>query len=207
MEPETSQTSDASGGSEFIPTRASLLLRIKDISRDESWREFFEIYWKLIYGTARANGLSDPEAQDVVQETMISVSRSIPQFKYDPKRGSFKAWLRNLTYWRIQDQLRKRRPTLPLSEASEVPDERAFSMHWDEEWSKNAISAAIDLVKSRFSPKNFQIYTFCELQNKGPRETARVLNVTLPRVYLVVHRIKRAIVREVSRLENREQNK
>ena len=43
---------------EFIPTRASLLSRLKDGTADEGWREFFEIYWKLIYNTARRSGFS-----------------------------------------------------------------------------------------------------------------------------------------------------
>lgn len=187
--------------SDVIPTRASLLLRIKDVSQDASWREFFETYWKLIYNTARSKGLSDAEAQEVVQETMIAVSRNIPDFEYDPAKGAFKGWLRNLTYWKIQDQLRKRRPDMPLSEGLDVPDDREFTVHWDEEWGKNAVSAAIDRVKFSFSPKNFQIYNFCETQKKGPRETARVLRVSRARVYLVVHRIKKAIAREVRRLE------
>ena len=31
----------------LIPTRESLLSRLKERSADESWREFFETYWKL----------------------------------------------------------------------------------------------------------------------------------------------------------------
>src|SRR5438876_10723498 len=92
----------------LIPTRASLLARLKDWQDQSSWREFFDIYWKLIYGVARKAGLNDAEAQDVVQETMASVAKHMPTFKYDPAVGSFKAWLLKMTRWRITDQLRKR---------------------------------------------------------------------------------------------------
>jgi hypothetical protein len=47
-------------------TRASLLHRLKDLGDDKSWREFFLIYWKLIYTVAIRAGLTDAEAQDVV---------------------------------------------------------------------------------------------------------------------------------------------
>lgn len=93
---------------EFLPTHASLLARIKDLSEDDSWLEFFETYWKLIYNTALRQGLTSTEAQEVVQETMIYLSKTMPGFSYDPSRGSFKSWLRNATQWRINDQLRKR---------------------------------------------------------------------------------------------------
>src|SRR6266516_1088602 len=95
---------------ELIPTRASLLTRLKNWQDRSSWQEFFDTYWKLIYGVARKAGLTDTEAQDVVQETMASVAKHMPTFKYDPALGSFKAWLLNMTRWRIIDQLRRRGP-------------------------------------------------------------------------------------------------
>src|SRR5436190_12630360 len=93
---------------EIIPTRQSLLDRLKDWHDDSSWKDFFDTYWSLIYGVARKAGLSDAEAQDVVQETIISVARQMPDFRYDPALGSFKAWLMRLARWRITDHFRKK---------------------------------------------------------------------------------------------------
>src|SRR5579862_9254910 len=96
--------------SELIPTRATLIERLKNWQDRTSWQEFFNIYWQLIYCVARRGGLTDVEAQDVVQETLMSVAKHIPTFKYDPALGSFKGWLLNMARWRIIDQLRKRGP-------------------------------------------------------------------------------------------------
>src|SRR5256885_472938 len=93
---------------ELIPTRRSLLVRLKDWDDKTSWKDFFDTYWSLIYGVARKSGLSDSEAQDVVQETIISVARKIPEFHYDPAVCSFKTWLMQMTQWRIIDQFRKK---------------------------------------------------------------------------------------------------
>src|SRR3974390_95054 len=95
---------------ELIPTGASLLERLKAWEDQASWQQFFDTYWPLIYGVARGGGLSDAEAQDVVQEVMISAAKPLPTFQYDPSIGSFKAWLLTLTRWRIIDQFNKRRP-------------------------------------------------------------------------------------------------
>src|SRR5262245_22882659 len=96
---------------EFIPTRQSLLARLSQWNDQESWQVFFDTYWKLIYRTAKQAGLSEHEAEEAVQETIISVARQMPDFKYRPSRwgGSFKQWLLRLTKWRIGDQFRKRR--------------------------------------------------------------------------------------------------
>lgn len=93
---------------DLYPTRYSLLSRLQDWDDQDSWRDFFETYWRLIYSVAIKSGLSDAEAQDVVQETVVCVAKDIAKFKRDRERGSFRGWLRNLTRWRINDQLRKR---------------------------------------------------------------------------------------------------
>src|SRR5437762_12030635 len=95
---------------ELIPTRATLLQRLKNWQDQSSWQDFFDTYWKLIYGIARKAGLTEAEAQDVVQETMASVAKHMPTFNYNLAIGSFKAWLLNMTHWRIIGQLRKRGP-------------------------------------------------------------------------------------------------
>src|SRR5882672_8288498 len=105
------------GEDEFlIPTRETLLSRLKNWSDQESWNTFFNTYWRLIYTAAIKAGLSNEDAQDVVQETVIAVCRSMPGFKYDRKAGSFKGWLLQLTRWRVRDQLRKRGPETPFPE-------------------------------------------------------------------------------------------
>ena len=96
------------------PTRSSLLRRVKDTEDQPSWREFNDIYGKLILGFAIKAGLTEDEAQEVVQETMIAAAKNLPSFRYDPKVCSFKTWLLNLSNWRVQDQLRKRQaPSAP----------------------------------------------------------------------------------------------
>jgi len=88
------------------PTRSSLLLRLKDSQDHQSWQEFHRIYGKLIFDFARKAGLTETEAQEVVQETMISAAKNLPEYRYDPKVCSFKTWLLNLSRWRVVDARR-----------------------------------------------------------------------------------------------------
>src|SRR2546426_1004678 len=95
---------------EFLATRQSLLGRLTNWDDQESWRDFFETYWKLIYKVALKAGLDETAAQDIVQETMLSVAKTIKGFRYDPAIGSFKGWLLQITRRRIADYLRKSPP-------------------------------------------------------------------------------------------------
>src|SRR5215469_6266576 len=105
-----------------IQTRTTLLERLKDWRDNPSWQEFFNTYWKLIYGFAIHSGLHEVEAQDVVQETMVSVAKHIPNFKYDRTIGSFKHWLLNMTRWRINDQMRRRKNFVAAAEEDQATE-------------------------------------------------------------------------------------
>lgn len=82
-----------SDAEDSLLTRHSLLHRLKDLGDDTSWREFFEMYWELIYNVARKAGLTETEAQEAVQETVIGVAKDIAEFETGSQHGSFKAWL------------------------------------------------------------------------------------------------------------------
>src|SRR4030095_1516851 len=89
------------GTDSLLPTRQSLLSRLRDCQDQDGWREFFDTYWRLIYPVALQPGFDDATAQDIVQTTFIYLSRRMPKFRYDATRGSFKSWLRRVTRSRI----------------------------------------------------------------------------------------------------------
>jgi RNA polymerase sigma-70 factor (ECF subfamily) len=203
----------AKNDEELIPTRATLLDRMKDWKDQSSWQEFFDTYWKLIYGVARKGGLSDAEAQDVVQETMVSVAKQMPQFKYDPAIGSFKAWLFKLTRWRIVDQLRKRGPIVRHHESSgetartatieKFADEKSadFNAIWEADWAKTVLDAAMNRIKSRLDPQKFQIFDFYVNREWPPEKVAQTFNVSVNQVYIAKNRVTEMLRDEVQRLE------
>jgi RNA polymerase sigma-70 factor (ECF subfamily) len=63
-----------------IPTRASLLGRLKNWDDRESWEDFAQTYSRLIRGFAMQFGLSEAEAKEVEQETLLSVAKTIHTF-------------------------------------------------------------------------------------------------------------------------------
>jgi len=197
---------------ELIPTRASLLKRLPNWQDQTSWQEFFDTYWRLIYGVARQAGMNDVEAQDVVQETMVAVAKHMPTFKYDPKIGSFKTWLLNMTRWRIVDQLRKRapvkekRPQDTATGTSTVekmidPKSQELDAAWDTEWERNLLQAAVGKIKKRVDPQKYQIFDFYVNKEWPADKVARTFGISVDQVYLAKHRITELLKEEVGRLE------
>jgi RNA polymerase sigma factor (sigma-70 family) len=200
---------------EFIPTRATLIDRLKNWQDQASWQDFFDTYWKLIYGLARKFGLNEEDAQDVVQETLVSVAESMPNFKYDPKLGSFKSWLRTLIRWRISDHIRKRghATTVPIHMESdgeeaflskELRDKSVQTMEqlYEQEWQKNVLDAAVAKVKRKLDPQKYQIFDFYVNREWPPEKVAAAFNISVDQVYLAKHRITELIKSEAKRLES-----
>jgi RNA polymerase sigma factor (sigma-70 family) len=198
-----------------LPTRSSLLGRLRDVGDDASWRVFFETYWRLIYNVARKSGLEDEDAQDVVQDTVIAVARRMPEFVYDPARGSFKQWLLLITRRRIQDRLRQIYRSLRTLNPAETQESLIYEnvasptpapdtlidAAWENAWRDNIFQMALARVRERANPKFFQVFDYCVLQELPPSRVARMLGLSVARVYLAKHRISAAVKRAARAVE------
>jgi RNA polymerase sigma-70 factor (ECF subfamily) len=206
------------GTDDLLPTRRSLLSRLKDWRDDTSWQEFFDTYWRLIYNVALKAGLTPAEAEEVVQETMLSVAKKMKEFHYDPARGAFKGWLLQLTGWRITNQFNKRRavaapcPVAPGmagtgTEAREPVAEGAvrpeLERWWEVEWQQNLWRAAMERVQRRVNPRDFQIFDLCTVKGRPLQEIRRFFGVSAMQVYLARHRVGRLVRKEIGRLKDR----
>lgn len=199
-------------GSRLLATRRSLLERLPDLEDQAKWQEFFDTYWRLIYGVARKAGLTDAEAQDVVQETVVGVARNIG--RYDPKAGSFKGWLLQATRWRIVDQLRKRSPAeagkfpsdgtgRDTATIERVPDPVGGTLDavWDEEWKRSLLDAALERVKRKVSAKHFQVFDCAVRKHWSVAKISTELKVNVAQVYLIKHRLAGLLKKEIAVLD------
>jgi len=201
---------------EFIPTRRSLITRLKNWNDQDGWQRFFDTYWRMIYSVARRSGLSDADAQDVVQETIVGVAKRMPDFKYDPSIGSFKGWLAQLTRCRIIDLLRKRNYqnkgrqfakeeplATSIAESEPAPNDTGLDAVWDEEWNKHLMETALEKAKRHVGPAQYQMFHFHVIKNVPAKEVAELLQVELPEVYYAKKKISELLQKEIQHLEQK----
>lgn len=204
-------------GDEFIATRLSLLSRLKRWDDQESWRDFFDTYWKFLYSVAIKAGLSDHDARDMVQETVVAVAKGLREGRFKAAEGSsFKAWLKLIVQRRVADHLRRRRLPFaepapggedtgltPLVERIPAPEVSVVGEVWEEEWAKNLADAAIERVKQRVGAKQFQMFDLYVLKEWPVREVAKTLHANVAQVYLAKHRVTSLIKQETEELRKR----
>lgn len=198
-------------------TRKSLIERLGDWQDQRSWEEFYKTYYRLIFSVALQSGLRHDEASDAVQETIFCIARQQKEGKYDPEKGSFKAWLMNLTRWRITDQFRKRKKDTAMTDFDSPDDSRRTALLdryedpdgpdiekvWDAEWNQNLIDRALEIVKNIVSPKQFQIY-YCHVLKDWPAaKVQQELGISFAQVYLAKHRVGGILKKEIKKLEKK----
>ncbi len=196
-------------------TRKSLIERLKNWEDQKSWDEFYKTYWRLIYSVAIKSGLRNDEAFDAVQETIFSIAKQQKEGKYDPDQGSFKAWLMNMTRWRITDQFRKRKKDTATPQSGGDDDSRRtatldriidpegpeIEKVWDAEWNKNLTERGLEIVKNRVSPKQFQIFDCYVVKGWPAEQVKQALGVSMAQVYLAKHRVGAVLKKEIQQLE------
>jgi RNA polymerase sigma-70 factor (ECF subfamily) len=196
-------------GPRLLATRRSLVERLTNWQDQQHWQEFFETYWRLIYGVARKSGLTDAEAQDVVQETVITVAKNIT--KYEREAGSFRGWLLHITRWRIADQFRKRAPgtvqqrtrgtSRGTATIDRIPDGFDVTATWEAEWQRHILQAALERLKRKVDAKHYQIFDCLVVKHWAASKVASGLGVSLAQVYLVKHRLSGLLKKEIAALE------
>ncbi|MDX1953869.1 MAG: sigma-70 family RNA polymerase sigma factor [Verrucomicrobiota bacterium] len=192
---------------ESLATRQSLLSRIKDHQDHEGWEEFYNLYGKLIHSLALRAGLSPEEADDVLQETLLSVAREIPGFRYDPKKGSFKGWLFQITrrriadHWRAKARRQKGRTDLEnLEQQPETGPADPLLNLWEEEWRQNQMQHAVEKVKQKVAPRQWQMFDLVTLQEWPTEKVSQLLGVNRAQIYMAKMRVGRLLKQELLHL-------
>jgi len=188
-------------------TRQSLVTRLRDHADHDGWQQFFDTYGGVIHGLAIKAGLTGSEADEALQETLVSVAQEMPGFRYDPGRGSFKGWLFQIARRRVADQFRKRarlqRNMDPMGDGiGQVADPGADPLNaaWEEEWRQNQLQMAVDRVKQKVSAGQWQMFDLATIQAWPTERICSVLGINRAQLYMARMRVGRLLKAEVAAL-------
>lgn len=122
----------------------SLVRRCQAGDKD-AFRVLVEMHSKVLFGTAYLMTRDRGLAEDAVQGALIQMWKHLPSLRL---RGNLKSWLVRIVVNEVKQQFRKKRvPTVPLEQASEVaadPDENETPMVRHEE--RQRLSQALGML-------------------------------------------------------------
>jgi RNA polymerase sigma-70 factor (ECF subfamily) len=191
------------------PTRASLLVRIRDAGDHRAWSQFVAVYAPLIYGYARKHGLQDHDAADLTQEVLTRVARGVRGLDYDPQRGSFRAWLftvvrRALLNFRT-GQCRHPQGSgdsgvLECLSQHPAPDSCAEEA-WDRDYEQQLFVWASSQVRPRVEPHTWSAFWRTAVDGDDTGRVAADLGITAAAVRLAKSRVMAQIRKVIAELE------
>jgi RNA polymerase sigma factor (sigma-70 family) len=170
-------------------TRSSVLAGIRAGS-EEAWGRFFDLYAGYVFSLARRDGLSVDDADDLIQNIFSELSAPGGFDGYERGKGSFRAWLRRRTQWRIVDALRCRAiapPAQPLDDPDVFP---APDAALDEAWIEAARTEALRRLRDAVSPEHFAIFQASVLEELPTEDVLRLYRVSRENLYQIRKRMK-----------------
>ena len=193
-------------------TQESLLLKLQDIEDVRAWDRFYEMYGNFIFNFARKRGCHDQLAQDVVQETLITLSRMMPEFNYDPDKGRFRGFLLTVVKSRIVDAWRREQKQTAQAKGENVPSEAINSMEdqwlanweeeWDREWENHLLMEGMKRIEDKVQPHVLESFRRYVLQGQPAADVAAAMGTSEANIYNQRRRVLTILQREVSTLRS-----
>jgi RNA polymerase sigma-70 factor (ECF subfamily) len=117
---------------------------------ENAWRTWYDETFDDLYRYVRwrCGGRKD-WADEIVQDTWLTAVRRMRRF--DPRQGSFLAWLRGIAANLLRNELRKRRrtPKFQQSPDGEIGDAGKNSLPADNQQREEEVAAALDALSER----------------------------------------------------------
>lgn len=194
--------------SEFPDTRESLLMHLQVGENPNAWREFVSIYRPIIYRMARRRGMQDADAQDLVQQVLVSVSNAIENWERRDESIRFRHWLRRVTRNAIYNVLNR----APLDRAAggtsiqqrldQEPNERCdFDREVRLEHRREVYLRAANIVRSRVTKETWEIFQMSVVRGIPVEQVSESVGKSVGTVYAARGRVMSKLRNIVDEIE------
>lgn len=171
-----------------------------------NFQEIYSLHEPRVRRFVRALVRDDWAADDLVQETFISVQKNLDRLR-DPSRLS--AWVYRIAYNRCRDHFRRAGQTArqeqPLERNRELLTEPLFLKTYDQ----HQMSACVRDKVNRLPEKYRSVVILFDLLDFSHREIAEILDVSVDNVKVRLHRgrkLLKGILQHACRFEKDERD-
>ena len=184
------------------PTSVSLLKAISDGTASARWTDFYCRYAPAMRGFLYER-FPSVEADDVIQETLIALTKAMPDYHYTPDdNGHFRNYLMGIVKHKALDALRRAKNFSDLKTDIEQNDDRhTFTPpipDEDDAWKQSAMETAIEQVMSdeNITARTREVFRHVALMHEPPDEVAQQFGISRNNV----DQIKKRMITKLSEL-------
>ena len=178
-------------------THATLLARVAEGVDPEAWSEFHRRYGELIRGFARRRGLQAADCDDIAQEVLLILSKSMGGFEYDPAKGKFRSYLKTFVVRAVYRKTRQKLGERSLGdmdvEAKDPAPDSATEEVWEQEWRQYHVRQAMQRLEAEFNEDDRMAFSQYAMRGLAAAVVAEALGLSLDQVYQAKSRILRRL--------------
>lgn len=190
-------------GPNVSSTNVSLLRRLRNSPRDDAaWDDFARRYGPIVYRWCLQWKVQEADANDITQNVLLKLVERLQTFEYQPG-GSFRAWLKTVTYHAWAKFVSHRQPTTGGSDESlrelfenlQAPEDLATRLA--EEYDRELLEQAMLRVASRVEPHTWEAFRLTALEGHSGNDVAERLEMRVATVYVARSKVQRLIQEEI----------
>lgn len=177
-------------------TNTSLLNGLKDPKDDRIWSEFYARYQPVLVAFGRKLGLTEQDAQDAAQETLLAFVNAYRDGGYDRDKGRLRTWLLGIASHKVRDIQRKHGRELVISDNSastrflnKVVDDEGISQVWEAQWQDEIVKRCMEEIRKQVKPTTLKAFELFALQGWPAEKVAAELGITENAVWISKNRV------------------
>ena len=174
-------------------TRSSVIRAVANTENEAAWQRFFDLYAGFVFSIARAKGLNDTDADDIVQMVFVDLMRNLLSFKYDREKGRFRSYLAALVKWRVIDILKAVRRDADLK-ADFMEEAKSAATTEDEdfeerEWQSAAMEETLRRIKPEVRPEHYAAFVASAVEGQDTDVVTKLYGISRDSLYQIRKRL------------------
>ena len=178
-------------------TSLSLLNRLRRAPESESWNRLVALYAPLLRAWLRKYDVQASDADDLVQEVLLAVSKDLSKFEHAGQPGAFRGWLKAILvnrlrkFWRSRDRRPQARGDSDIDAKLAQLDDPASEMSqiWNREHDQYVLRQLLALAEPHFAPNTWKAFCRVALDGARPDIVAKELEISLNAVCIAKSRV------------------
>ncbi|MFO0877704.1 MAG: sigma-70 family RNA polymerase sigma factor [Gemmataceae bacterium] len=179
-------------------TPPSLLEQLREPTNHLAWRRFVELYTPLLHHWAMRLGLQAHDADNLVQEVLLTLLDSLARFEYQPGRR-FRGWLWTVLRNKHRRMARRNAPGELTEPEIPAPTEPIQELE-EAEYRRYLVDRVLRLMRADFEPATWQACWRTVVEEAPAAQVAAELGITVNAVHLAKSRVLRRLRQELAGL-------
>ncbi|MEO1979306.1 MAG: sigma-70 family RNA polymerase sigma factor [Fuerstiella sp.] len=189
-------------------TSMTLLNRLQQTDDPETWDRLVRLYGPLLTIRLRKYDVQSSDADDLVQDVLMAVSKDLKSFDHNGRTGAFRTWLRGILVNRLRNfwRARGRRPQVQddsdidrrLSQLEDPASE--MSQLWNRQHDRHIARQLLALSQPLFAPATWTACSRVAIDGERSDVVATELGISVNAVFIAKSRVLSRLRQEVAGL-------